>query len=362
MKVLVVGGTRFIGPYAVRRLAEAGHEIAVFHRGRTGAELPEGVGRIPGDRRNLGDFADEFRRFAPEGVLDMIPMYEEDARVVVAVFRDVARRVVAISSEDVYRAYDLVRGPGPALRGCRVRSPEPLVWARVGNPRGEPGAKLGKILRNVMVAGLVVAALAFLRQRRRPIPHPPPLTFLFENPIVGAVVGPEILIRRLSLAPGMRVLDAGCGPGRLTIPLARAVRPTGEVVALDGQRAMLAKLEERLRAEGITNVRTLLSGLGEGALRGPFDRVLLAMVLGEVRDREAAVRELYAALRPGGILSVTEVFGDPDYRRPATVRREVEVAGFHLVEHYGGFPGYTLNFAKPGALRAEEASPESLAL
>ncbi len=222
--------------------------------------------------------------------------------------------------------------------------------------------KAGSILRSVAVAGVVAAALALLRQRRRPIPHPPRLTFLFENPIVGAVVGPELLIERLDLAPGMRVLDAGCGPGRLTIPLARAVGPAGEVIALDGQGAMLAKLEERLDTEGITNVRPLQAGLGEGALRGPFDRIVLAMVLGEVRDREAAVRELYAALGPGGILSVTEVFGDPDYRRPATVRREVEVAGFRLVERYGGFPGYTLNFAKPDALRAEDAPPESLAL
>jgi ubiquinone/menaquinone biosynthesis C-methylase UbiE len=213
-----------------------------------------------------------------------------------------------------------------------------------------------------MVVGIVVAALAFLRQRLRPIPHPPQLTFLFENPIVGTVVGAELLIQRLDLAPGMRVLDAGCGPGRLTIPLARAVGPAGEVVALDGQGAMLAKLEERLGVEGMTNVRPMQAGLGEGALRGPFDRVLLAMVLGEVRDREAAVRELYAVLKPGGILSVTEVFGDPDYRRPATVRREVEVAGFRLVERFGGFPGYTLNFEKPGALRAEDAPPESLAL
>jgi 2-polyprenyl-3-methyl-5-hydroxy-6-metoxy-1,4-benzoquinol methylase len=220
--------------------------------------------------------------------------------------------------------------------------------------------RAGRNFRNAAVVGGVVVALAFLRQRRRPIPHPPPLTFLFENPIVGSVVGPELLIERLSLAPGMRVLDAGCGPGRLTIPLARAVGPAGEVVALDGQNAMLAKLEVRLRAQRITNVRTLQAGLGEGALEGPFDRVVLAMVLGEVRDREAAVRELYAALRPGGILSVTEVFGDPDYRRPATVRREVEVAGFRLVERYGGFPGYTLNFERP--LRAEEAPPESLAL
>ncbi len=39
-------------------------------------------------------------------------------------------------------------------------------------------------------------------------------------------------------------MDAGCGPGPLTIPLAKAVEPTGEVVALDGQ---CAKLEHRIR-------------------------------------------------------------------------------------------------------------------
>jgi len=63
--------------------------------------------------------------------------------------------------------------------------------------------------------GLAIAGL--LRQRRRPIPTPPRLTFLFENPLVEAFAGPELLAQRLGLAPGMRVLDAGCGPGRLTI-------------------------------------------------------------------------------------------------------------------------------------------------
>jgi hypothetical protein len=99
----------------VRRLADAGQEVAVFHRGRTRTELPEGVGHFLGDHQVLEDHTDELRSFGPEVVLDMIPMNEKDARGVVDVFRGVAWRIVAISSEDVYRAYDVVRGlvPGP---------------------------------------------------------------------------------------------------------------------------------------------------------------------------------------------------------------------------------------------------------
>src|SRR5215208_4710107 len=210
----------------------------------------------------------------------------------------------------------------------------------------------------VGVVGLAIAGV--IRQRRQPIPTPPPLTFLFENPLVEAFAGPELLFKRLGLASGMRVLDGGCGPGRLTIPLARAVEPSGEVVALDTQRAMLEKLERRLEAENIPNVRIVHSGLGEGALdREAFDRVLLAFVLGEVRDRGAAAHELYAALKPGGILSVTEGFGDPDYRLPASVCREVEPAGFELVERFGGFPVYTLNFRRAENLATRQPPPEA---
>lgn len=209
------------------------------------------------------------------------------------------------------------------------------------------------------VTGLALAG--FLRQRQHPIPLPPWLSFLLENPITEHFVGGELLVRRLHLAPGMSVLDAGCGPGRLTVPVAKAVGERGEIVALDVQREMLDKLERRIEAEGITNVRCVEASLGDGALGyETFDRALLVTVLGEVRNRAAALREIYAALKPDGILSVTEAFGDPDYRRPATVRREAGEAGFLLVEKYGGFPAYTLNFEKPSA--AEEPAPESHSL
>jgi nucleoside-diphosphate-sugar epimerase len=99
----------------VRRLAGASHEVVVFHRGLTEASFPKGVGRITGDRKDLGSFAGELRRFAPEVVLDMIPMNKDEAKNLVGVFEGVSRRVVAVSSQDVYRAYDRVTGrdPGP---------------------------------------------------------------------------------------------------------------------------------------------------------------------------------------------------------------------------------------------------------
>lgn len=108
MKILVIGGTGFVGAPVVERLVNAGHDVAVFHRGETNSDLPRSVRRIVGDRRRLSDFAGEFKWFAPQVVLDMIPYVEQDALTVVQTFRGIAERVVAISSQDVYRTYGVV--------------------------------------------------------------------------------------------------------------------------------------------------------------------------------------------------------------------------------------------------------------
>lgn len=115
MRILVIGGTRFIGPPVVRRLSDMGHEVTVFHRGQVEADLPPAVTHLHGDRQRLADFAEEFRRLAPDVVLDMAPFTEQDAQAVMATFRIIARRVVALSSQDVYRAYGRFHRtePGP---------------------------------------------------------------------------------------------------------------------------------------------------------------------------------------------------------------------------------------------------------
>lgn len=110
MQIIVIGGTRFIGPAVVWKLHDMGHCVTVFHRGKTEADLPPGVHPIKGARKNLYRFKDAFRKIAPDVVLDMISITAEHAETLVGIFRDVVQRIVAISSQDVYRAYGVLIG------------------------------------------------------------------------------------------------------------------------------------------------------------------------------------------------------------------------------------------------------------
>jgi nucleoside-diphosphate-sugar epimerase len=110
MRVLVIGGTSFMGPYVVNNLWSQGHEVTVFHRGKTRGELPKGVKEVLGDHDRLLEYADELRKLEPGVVLDMVVWHEEHARMLMATFAGVARRVVVVSSMDVYRAFGRVNG------------------------------------------------------------------------------------------------------------------------------------------------------------------------------------------------------------------------------------------------------------
>ncbi|TRY24136.1 NAD-dependent epimerase/dehydratase family protein [Brevibacillus sp. LEMMJ03] len=129
MNVLVLGGTRFIGPHVVRQLVAAGHETALFNRGqsRPDISLPQGVRIIRGDRRRLADYRESFRSFAPDVVIDLFPYTEAEAQAVMTVFDGIAGRLVAVSSCDVYRAFGRVNGleDGPVEEGP-IREDSPL--------------------------------------------------------------------------------------------------------------------------------------------------------------------------------------------------------------------------------------------
>ena len=203
-------------------------------------------------------------------------------------------------------------------------------------------------LLGVLVLGAVVWRLA---SDRRSIPCPAWLGWMVEldNPFTKTNRAATI-VERLDLRPGMVVLDVGCGPGRLTIPIATKVGSTGEVVAMDIQSGMLQRAREKARAASLTNIEFLQAGVGEGKLgRNRFDRALLVTVLGEIPNRDAAMREIFDALKPGGILSVTEVIFDPHFQSRQTVARLARTGGFREKAFHGNAIAFTLNLEKPAA-------------
>jgi len=124
MRILIIGGTSFMGPAVVKTLSEQGHDIAVFHRGKTEVDLPSSVQHIHTSEeqmpiRFLPEHREAFRRFAPDVVLHMMLMGEQDAQETLKTFREMVRRLVVISSQDVYAAFGRVNRKEPG-------SPDPL--------------------------------------------------------------------------------------------------------------------------------------------------------------------------------------------------------------------------------------------
>lgn len=202
----------------------------------------------------------------------------------------------------------------------------------------------------IAITLVIITALAWrLASRRYAIPCPVWMKGLLDPPFSqGVSPRTHKTIERLMLSPGMNVLDAGCGPGRLTLPMAKKVSPQGEVTALDMQEGMLLEAQKRACEAGITNIRFLQAALGQGTLAHTyFDRAVLVMVLGEIPDREAALREIFGSLKPGGILLVEETIRDPHFQTRGTVLRLAGAAGFVEKVFSGSRFSYTLILEKP---------------
>jgi nucleoside-diphosphate-sugar epimerase len=103
VKILLIGGSGFIGQFTAKQLQQSGHHVTIFHRGETSA--PAGTDEILGNRRFLQDHQPEFRRQKFDVVIDFVLSSGHQAQRVMDTFRGIAGRVVALSSMDVYRAW-----------------------------------------------------------------------------------------------------------------------------------------------------------------------------------------------------------------------------------------------------------------
>jgi nucleoside-diphosphate-sugar epimerase len=103
MKILMIGGTGFIGPHVIRHLQAGNHEVTVFHRGNH--PLSAGTRQIIGDRNRLSEHREALVGEHFDVVIDFILSSERQARDLVQALRGITQRVVVLSSMDVYRAW-----------------------------------------------------------------------------------------------------------------------------------------------------------------------------------------------------------------------------------------------------------------
>ncbi len=107
-------------------------------------------------------------------------------------------------------------------------------------------------------------------------------------------MGREVL-DRLELRGDERVLDAGCGTGRVTAALLERL-PRGEVIAVDGSPAMVAEAQERLGPR----VDARVADLTELVLEAPVDAILSTATFHWIPDHDRLFEHMFAALKPGG--------------------------------------------------------------
>lgn len=160
--------------------------------------------------------------------------------------------------------------------------------------------------------------------------------------------GAEVLVR-LDLRPGARVLDAGCGSGRVTEQLLLR-HPDVSVVALDSTESMLAHARSRLAPFGdrVQFVRADLEGNVDAALDGTLvDAVFSTGTFHWIRDHGRLFHELAKVLSPDGALvaqsggsgslaSVRRILDDLDvewrplnnYAEPGDTEQHLRMAGF----------------------------------
>jgi trans-aconitate 2-methyltransferase len=158
------------------------------------------------------------------------------------------------------------------------------------------------------------------------------------------------VLERLRLEGDERVLDAGCGSGRVTELLAERL-PRGRVIALDGSPAMIDAARERLAPFG-DRIEFVVADLGQPLpIDGTVDAILSTATFHWVPDHDALFANLAAVLRPGGwlvaqfggvgnIATITRVLEEMDgdwslgahFEAPMATVRRLDRAGFVDIE------------------------------
>jgi len=105
MRILIMGGTRFIGVYLTKILVEQGHEVVLFNRGNKPAPV-EGVQQIHGDRKDATQLKEKLSGEAFDAIFDNNGRELSDTQPLAELFKDKVQHFVYMSSAGVYLQSD----------------------------------------------------------------------------------------------------------------------------------------------------------------------------------------------------------------------------------------------------------------
>lgn len=169
---------------------------------------------------------------------------------------------------------------------------------------------------------------------------PPWFGWILESRWRLRLLSPATLASRLPLAPDFTVVEVGSGTG----VYARAIRPrVRSLVAVELQPSLID--QARSREPGLLQVQATALSLPLRA--GSVDLIYLVTVLGELTDRDAALREMYRALRPGAFLAIAEHLPDPDFVPQKRLRALCAAAGFEFLKVEGPWWSYVATLRRP---------------
>lgn len=173
---------------------------------------------------------------------------------------------------------------------------------------------------------------------------PPKYAFTLLFPLRNIFLSPKELIKRLDIKEDQNILEVGPGPGYFSIHVAKKLK-RGRLVLLDIQQEMLDFSKRRLEKRKIANVEyKLTDGNGLDLESNFFDRVFMVAVIGEVDNKRNYLEEISRILKQDGILSISELAGDPDKLSIEELQALVTASSFEVVEIFGSKRNYTINF------------------
>ena len=172
-----------------------------------------------------------------------------------------------------------------------------------------------KLVALILLIVLVVCAVWRVSCKYFNIPWPF-LAFVGfgKNPYMLVFCHPDEIARRSGVKDSDKVLDLGCGAGRISIPLAKLCGENGSVLGLDLQQRMVSKairFSKENKFEDITEFKVF--DVCKEDLDTIFDKIVIVTVLGEIPNVSSVIKKLYPLLSDEGTISVTEVIPDPCY-------------------------------------------------